>query len=136
MESVVSWKKIVWLALSIYLLEMILGLIEGSTSLGSKLFPGIYRFYAVRVALFVTCSIAFAFYTIKHPNRPLAHATLALLLEFSAATAIQYVPSLWSAGTPVWFFVVVDLVVLAFALLVGTLIGIAINHFTLRRADA
>jgi hypothetical protein len=136
MENAVNWKKISWLAFSIYLLEIILGLIEGSTDIGSGLFPGISRLYAFRVALFVTCSIAFAFYTVKNPSKPLAHASLALLLEVFVATAVMVAPYPWSGSTPVWMFVVLDWFVLGSALVVGTLLGITINHFATRKADA
>lgn len=131
MESVVNWSRIIWLALSLSLAQFLIGVIEGILA-GPHTASWLLAGHSVSLAVAVTL---FASFAIRTTYRPFAHAWLGMLLQILLAGLLSSAIAPWFGSVP-WHSVVMEWVVLVFALVVGTLIGIGLRNRSSRADDA
>ena len=127
-----NWQKIMWLALSLFIAQFAIGLLEGLLSPPGS---GVLAFFLGTTASLVVCSVLFGRFAARNPVRPFAHAWLALFFQVLAATLFSMAVSPWLDEPPM-ILVFAEWAALVTALIVGTWFG---NSFVSRRdqlADA
>ncbi|MBD7923496.1 hypothetical protein [Xanthomonas bonasiae] len=128
----VNWSRIIWLALSLFAAQFLIGFLEGVMSAPDTGISWLLAGHTVSLAAGMAIFASFAMHT---PNRPFVHAWLGLLLQVLIA-------ALFSAGLALWLdsirllSVVMEWAVLVAALVVGTSLGIGLRRCSDRRADA
>jgi hypothetical protein len=118
----VNWKRITAAAAILFVAQFMLGFFE------SDYVPAGWSTVAVScLASFVICGGIFALLSLKQTSRPFAHAWAALALQAVAAIAISQALLAWLDPVPSPF-AVLEWLVLIFALLVGTTVGITVRR--------
>ena len=127
-----NWQKIMWLALSLFIAQFAIGLLEGLLSPPGS---GVLAFFLGTTASLVVCSVLFGRFAARNPVRPFAHAWLALFFQVLAATLFSMAVSPWLDEPPM-ILVFSEWAVLVTALIVGTWFGNSFVSRTDQLADA
>lgn len=127
-----NWNKIIWLALLLFVVQAVVGLIEGALLSADS---GATWLLAGHAASFIACSTIFALFAIRVPSRPFVHALLALLLQVVLAFVLSATLATWLGSTP-RLSVALEWVVVVAALAIGTSIGIRLRNRASRLSDA
>jgi biotin transporter BioY len=134
MERAVNWNKIVWLALLLFVAQVVVGLAEGVFSSADS---GTTWLLAGHAASFIACSTIFALFATRNPPRPFAHTLLALVLQAILSVVFSGALAIWLGSMPwSWVSVAMEWAVLVAALVAGTSVGIRLRHSARRPADA
>ncbi|MEZ0472983.1 hypothetical protein [Luteimonas salinilitoris] len=126
-----NWNKIVLLATLLFVAQVVLGFVEGALQSPDS---GASWLFAGHATSFVVCS-AIAFFAVRYPAKPFAHAWLGLLLQVLVAAGLSAVLTAWLGSTP-WVSVALEWAVLVVALVAGTSVGIGLRHSASGPADA
>ena len=124
-----SWRKISKYGIALFVAQFLVGLADGFFGpawSAEELHLGMAWMFGSWLVLFSVCSSIFARMAIHQPSRAFAHAWLALLLPVVIGVVLNLAISRFLAPAPM-FFIAIEIVVMAAALFVGTLVGLIIK---------
>ena len=117
-----NWKKIVMFAAAALFAEVVVSFMMGGTALSNDLAAAKERWAWSTVLSFLFATLIFAALAVRQYNRPVLHASLALLLTFVLSLAVgTLLPA--SLGEQPQVLVALEWLTLAIGLVVGTSIG-------------
>ena len=131
-DGVVNWDKIVKLALTLFLTQVVIGFLDGALSPTDA---GIKWLVASAAVSFVACGAIFAVFAIRQPTKQFTHAWIALLVQVVVSFVLVSTLDRWMGSTS-WFAVALEWFSLVCALIVGVSTGSALRHSFGKRADA
>ena len=127
------WAHIFKLALSIFIVQLLIGFLDGFFSPDGT---SITWIFGSNIASFAICGAIFAFFASRQLVQPFKHAWISLFIDQAAGLLFAVLIGSWLGTKPSLLLSTIGLLALICALLIGTYIGIRSRRSILTQPDA